>query len=210
VAAEARSKGAPKPGLVLASASERRLALLRQIGIEPSKIDPAALDEAPRRAELPPDLAARLALEKARTVGERNAGAWVLAADTVVCRGRRLLAAPGDEDMARTWLALLSGCAHRVHTGVVVIDAQGRTRTRLTTSRVTFKVLSRQETDAYIASGEWRGKAGGYAIQGRAAAFVRALQGSYSTVVGLPLFETAALLGGLGFPLYGGAPERAP
>ncbi len=199
----------PQPRLVLASASVRRLALLRQIGVEPNAIDPAGLDEAPRTGELPAALARRLAMEKATAVARRHEGAWVLSADTVVCRGRRILPAPGDEKLARRCLALLSGCAHRVHTGVVVIDAQGRTRTRLATSRVTFKVLSAGETAAYVASGEWRGKAGGYAIQGRAAVFVRNLSGSYSNIVGLPLYETAALLAGLGFPVHGIAAEAA-
>jgi len=189
--------------LVLASASARRLELLRQIGIEPRDIDPAGIEESPRRGELPAVLVQRLALEKAATVGKRHRGAWVLAADTVVCVGRRILGAPADENLARQSLALLSGRAHRVHTGVVVTDDQGRIRSRMVTSRVTFKVLSDGETSAYIASGEWRGKAGGYAIQSRAAAFVRNLSGSYSNVVGLPLYETAALLGGLGFPVYG-------
>ena len=197
----------PRPPLVLASASQRRLTLMRQIGIEPSAIDPAAIDESARPGESPPALAGRLAMEKARAVARRHVGAWVLAADTVVCRGRRILPAPADEMMARRCLALLSGCAHRVHTGVVVIDTQGRARTRLATSRVTFKVLSDTEVDSYIAPGEWRRKAGGYAIQGRAAMFVRNLSGSYSNVVGLPLFETAALLGGCGFPIHGSAAE---
>jgi len=203
MAAAPEPERSPRSPLVLASASVRRLELLRQIGIEPRDIDPAAIEESPRRGELPAVLVQRLALEKAATVGKRHRGAWVLAADTVVCVGRRILGAPADENLARQGLALLSGRAHRVHTGVVVIDDQGRIRSRMVTSRVTFKILSDGEASAYIASGEWRGKAGGYAIQSQAAAFVRNLSGSYSNVVGLPLYETAALLGGLGFPVYG-------
>jgi nucleoside triphosphate pyrophosphatase len=185
--------------LVLASASPRRLALLRQIGIIPDVVDPADLDESPQRGETPLALARRLAAAKARMVAQRHAGDWVLGADTVVACGRRVLPKALDEATARRCLALLSGRRHRVIGGVCAIDPGGRERVRAIQSTVTFKRLSRDEVEDYIAGGEWRGKAGGYAIQGRAAALIRAISGSYSNIVGLPLFETSALLGGLGW-----------
>ena len=185
--------------LVLASASPRRLELLRQIGIVPDSVDPADLDETPRRGELPPSLALRLAIEKAQTVAARHAGAFVLGADTVVACGRRILPKPEDEASARRCLSLLSGRRHRVHGGVALIDPSGRLSTRRVVSLVAFKRLSAEEFADYLAGGEWRGKAGGYAIQGRAAALIRWVSGSYSNVVGLPLFETAQLLAGRGY-----------
>jgi septum formation protein len=187
------------PRLVLASASPRRLDLLRQIGIEPDAVDPAHADESPRPRELPSQHARRLALEKLQQVAPRHAGAFVLAADTVVARGRRILGKAEDEATARACLRLLSGCRHRVHGGVAIADPRGAVRVRLVTTIVAFKRLTADEIDRYIASEEWRGKAGGYAIQGRAAAFVKFLSGSYSNVVGLPLYETAALLEGAGY-----------
>lgn len=190
---------AARPDLVLASASPRRLDLLRQIAIEPADVDPADVDEAPRRGELPAPHAARLAEEKARLVAGRHPGCVVLAADTVVACGRRILPKAETEQEARLCLTLLSGRRHRVHGGVCVVMPDGQTRTRLVTTLVTFKRLEPREIDVYLKSDEWRGKAGGYAIQGRAAAFVRALSGSYSNVVGLPLFETSAVLTGLGW-----------
>lgn len=190
--------------LVLASASPRRLELLRQIGIVPDAVAPADIEEAPRARELPRALARRLALEKARRAASDHAGAWILAADTVVACGRRILPKAEDRETARGCLALLSGRRHRVHGGVCVIDPGGRHRMRLVQTIVTFKRLSASETDAYLACGEWQGKAGGYAIQGRAAALVRSISGSYSNVVGLALFETASLLAGLGFDPPGG------
>jgi septum formation protein len=190
--------GAP-PILVLASASPRRLDLLRQIGLAPDSIEPANLDEAPLAGETPRLLATRLARAKAAIARETSPDAFVLAADTVVCVGRRVLPKAETEVEARACLTLLSGRAHRVLTGVCVAAPDGRQAFRLSESRVHFKRLSAGELDAYLASGEWRGKAGGYAIQGRAGAFVAALQGSYSGVVGLPLYETRCLLDGLGF-----------
>lgn len=190
---------AGRPALVLASASPRRVDLLRQIGIVPGRIDPADIDETPARDELPQALAGRLALEKARAVAERHPGCFVLAADTVVACGRRALPKAEDEATARKCLALLSGRRHRVLGGLCLIGPDGRTGRRLVTTTVTFKRLLPAEIESYLASGEWHGKAGGYAIQGRAARFVRALSGSYSNVVGLPLFETGSLLDGLGW-----------
>jgi septum formation protein len=185
--------------LILASASPRRRDLLRQIGIVPDQILPADIDETPRRGELPAPHASRLAEAKARAVAKAATGAFVVGADTVVACGRRILPKAEDEATARQCLALLSGRRHRVLGGVCVIAPGGAVRRRLVTSVVTFKRMSAAETDAYIASGEWHGKAGGYAIQGQAAAYIRFLSGSYSNVVGLPLFETAQMLQGLGF-----------
>lgn len=184
--------------LILASASPRRFDLLAQIGVPVTAVDPADLDETPLPRELPGPYAARLALAKAETVAARHPGCFVLAADTVVACGRRILPKAEDEATARRCLALLSGRRHRVLGGVRVIAPDGRASERLVTSIVSIKRLTEGEIRDYLASGEWRGKAGGYAIQGRAAVFVRALSGSYSNVVGLPLFETHALLSGLG------------
>ncbi|SLN31237.1 Maf family protein [Oceanibacterium hippocampi] len=190
------------PPLTLASASPRRVQLLRQLRLEPAAVDPAEIDETPRAGESARLLAGRLASGKAAAVAPRHAGHFVLAADTVVALGRRILPKAEDEASARHCLNLLSGRAHRVYTGLALIAPDGREATRVVASRVTFKRLDRAEIDGYLASGEWHGKAGGYAIQGLAAAFVSALQGSYSAVVGLPLHETACLLTGLGYPLW--------
>ncbi len=187
-----------EPKLILASASPRRLALLRQAGYEPDSVLAAEIDETARPGELPRALAARLAAEKARAVARRRPDAWVLAADTVVACGRRILPKPATEDESRDCLALLSGRRHKVFGGVHVIDPAGRERTRSVVTTVAFKRLAAGEIAAYAAGGEWRDKAGGYAIQGRAGAFVRSLNGSYFNVVGLPLYETASLLEGLG------------
>ncbi|PWC51896.1 septum formation inhibitor Maf [Azospirillum sp. TSA6c] len=189
--------------MVLASASPRRLDLLRQIGIVPDAVDPADLDETPLRDELPPQHALRLAAEKASCVAARHPDSWILAADTVVACGRRILPKAEREEEARRCLSLLSGRRHRVIGGIVLLvpDGDGHRRIdRLVRTDVTFKVLDRSETDAYIASGEWKGKAGGYAIQGRAGALVRWIGGSYSNVVGLSLHEVAGMLHGAGFP----------
>jgi septum formation protein len=187
-------RASPIPPLVLASASPRRLDLLRQVGLEPATIDPADIDETPRMGELPRAYALRMALAKLAVVKERHAGALVLAADSVVVCGRRILPKTEVEAEARDCLARLSGRRHRVLGGVAVAGPDGRVRTRLVETIVRFKRLEAAEIDSYLASGEWQGKAGGYAIQGRAAAFVAFLSGSYSNVVGLPLFETVALL----------------
>jgi nucleoside triphosphate pyrophosphatase len=187
--------------LVLASASPRRLELLARIGLTPDAIVPAEIDETPRRRELPVVYARRMAAEKAAVVAEAEAGALILAADTVVAVGRRILPKAETEEEARAALSLLSGRRHRVHSAVTLIDAGGAARHRLSTSIVAFKPLSEAELAAYLACGEWRGKAGGYAIQGRAEALVRAVSGSHSGVVGLPLYETRALLRAAGYPL---------
>ena len=187
------------PRLVLASASPRRLDLLRQIGLTPDAVEAADLDEAPQSDETPRQLAVRLAQAKATLVAARRPDAFVLGADTVVAVGRRVLPKAGDAAEVRACLRLLSGRAHRVLTGVAVATPGGRVASRLVESRVHFKRLSDADVDAYLACGEGVGKAGGYAIQGRAGALVISLQGSYSGVVGLPLYETATLLAGLGF-----------
>ena len=184
----------PIPALVLASASPRRLDLLRQVGLEPATIDPADIDETPHARELPRAYALRMARAKLDVVRERHPGALVLAADSVVVCSRRILPKTEAEAEARDCLIKMSGRRHRVLGGVAVAGPDGRVRTRLVETVVRFKRLEAAEIDAYLASGEWQGKAGGYAIQGRAAAFVDFLSGSYSNVVGLPLFETVALL----------------
>jgi len=184
---------------VLASASPRRRDLLAQIGIIPDRIEPADVNETPRRGEAPRALALRLAAEKATAARARHPDAFVLAADTVVALGRRILPKAETETDARACLHALSGRRHRVLGGVCVLAPGGARAMRLVTTIVTFKRLTEAEIAAYIACGEWHGKAGGYAIQGRAAAFVRFLEGSYPNVVGLPLCETLGLLQGLGW-----------
>ncbi len=197
-----------RPRLVLASASPRRLALLQQVGLHPDKLLPADVDETPAKGELPRALAARLAAEKAEAAAGTAAGlggldgCFLLAADTVVSVGRRILPKCDLLDEADACLSLLSGRAHRVHTGVTLVTPKGHRRHRLVETRVRFKRLSAREHDAYLASGEWRGKAGGYAIQGLAEAFVVKLVGSHSSVVGLPLYDTLNLLVGEGYPAH--------
>lgn len=184
--------------LILASSSPRRVELLAQIGIVPDQIDPADIDETPLKAEMPSCLAQRLATSKACIVADRHPDDIVLAADTVVAVGRRLLEKPADEAEARRFLKLLSGRNHRVFTGVAVIS-EGRTAWRVVDTRVTFKTLSDVEIEAYVASDEWRGKAGGYGIQGRAASFIQRIVGSHPAVMGLPLYEASNLLYGAGW-----------
>jgi septum formation protein len=188
-----------KPRLVLASASPRRLDLLRQIGLSPDAVDAAELDETQLPQETPRLLALRLASAKAACVAARQPGAFVLAADTVVAVGRRVLPKAEDAGQVAACLKLLSGRAHKVLTGIAVAAPDGRAASRLVETRVHFKRLSKADVDAYLACGEGEGKAGGYAIQGRAGALVISLQGSYSGVVGLPLHETSNLLTGLGY-----------
>jgi septum formation protein len=197
-----------RPKLILVSASPRRLELLQQIGIEPDALLPVDLDETPRKNELPRTLAARLAEEKTRAaaaIAARNpdfADAYIIAADTVVSVGRRILPKCEIVAEAAQSLRLLSGRAHRVYTAVCLITPKGRVRHKIVETRLRLKRLSAAEIEAYLGSGEWHGKAGGYALQGLAGAFAQKLIGSYSAVVGLPLYETMALLSGEGFPAY--------
>jgi septum formation protein len=193
------SRMAVQPSLVLASASPRRLDLLAQAGVTPDRVDPADIDETPLRDETPRRHALRLAREKARAVASRSPGDFVLAADTVVAVGRRILPKAETEDQAIKCLALLSGRNHMVLTAVAVIGPDGRETSRLVETRVQVKQLSDVERADYVAGGEWRGKAGGYAVQGVAGGFIIGLHGSYTGVVGLPLYETLNLLRGLGW-----------
>ena len=186
-----------QPQLVLASASPRRIELLARIGVTPGRVSPTDINETPKARELPRQLAARLSLAKAEAAADPQA--LVLAADTVVGVGRRILGKPADEAEARRFLELLSGRRHQVHTGVALRQPDGRVTRRLVTTILAFQRLTDQQIAAYVAGGEWQGKAGGYAIQGQAEMFVRFLSGSHSNVVGLPLFETAQLLRGCGW-----------
>lgn len=194
--------------LVLASGSPRRLQLLQQVGVEPDFLSPVNADETPLKSEAPRSLAKRLAREKAELAienvqrSEEMKGSIILAADTVVSVGSRILPKAEMLDEATGCLKLLSGRSHRVHTGLTLVTPKGAMRHRLIETRVRFKRLSREELESYLASGEWRGKAGGYAIQGLAGSFVVKLVGSYSNVVGLPLFETTSLLVGEGYPVH--------
>ena len=183
-----------KPRLVLASASPRRLALLAQIGVTPDEVIATDIDETPLKHETPRVLALRLACAKAEAA--QAVDALVLAADTVVAVGRRVLAKAETEAEARACLIVLSGRGHRVYTAIALKALRGEVRSRLVETRVRFKRLSDAEIDAYIVGGEWRGKAGGYAAQGMAGRFITSISGSYSSIVGLPLFETANLIEG--------------
>ena len=188
-----------KNKLILASASPRRLDLLKQAGIIPDAVAPADIDESPLKAELPRDHAQRLARQKAEAVALSHPGSFILAADTVVAVGRRILPKAETEEQARICLALLSGRRHIVYNGIAVMTPEGLLRGRIAQSAVKFSRLNPAETEAYIGSGEWQGKAGGYAIQGLAAGFIPFISGSYSTVVGLSLYDTIQLLRGSGF-----------
>ena len=190
----------PAPSLVLASTSPRRRELLARIGLEPARIAAPDIDETPLKGELPRAYVARLAESKARAV-DRAADEVVLAGDTTVAVGRRILEKPADEADLRRMLGLLSGRRHHVYSGVCVVGADDRPRVRVADTVVAFKRLTPAEIDWYVASGEGMGKAGGYAIQGKAEMFVRFLSGSHSNVVGLPIFETRALLTSAGVPL---------
>jgi len=197
-----------RPKLVLASGSPRRLALINQAGVEPDSLEPAEIDETPERGELPRTLAVRLARENALKAQERIRaredlrGAFILAADTVVAVGRRIMPKPELLEEAASCLRLLSGRTHRVYSGVCLVTPNDSVKTRLVETRVRFKRLSDQDIESYLASGEWRNKAGGYAIQGLAGTFVVKLVGSYTNVVGLPLYESIALLAGEGYPVH--------
>ena len=187
--------------LILASASPRRLDLLARIGVVPDAVDPPDIDESVARGELPRVHALRLAAEKAAAVAARHADALVLAADTVVAVGRRILPKVEDEATLRRCMALLSGRRHRVMTGVALALPGGDVRSRLVETMIAMKRLSAEEIDFYAAHGEWRGKAGGYALQGYGEVYVRHMAGSYSNVVGLPLAETRVMLKSAGYPL---------
>lgn len=187
--------------LILASASPRRRELLARIGVVPDAVSPADIDETPRRGEPGAHYARRMADEKATAVAAGHPGALVLAADTVVVAGRRILPKADSDAEAAMCMRLLSGRRHRVLSAVSLIDGEGQLRRRLSTSIVAFGLLGEPAIEAYLRGGEWRGKAGGYAIQGHAEAWVRFLSGSHSGVVGLPLFETRALLRSAGYPL---------
>jgi septum formation protein len=191
--------GAAAPSLILASASPRRRELLARLGLEPQGVSAADIDETPHKAEVPRVYAQRMAREKATAVP--GAGAHVLAGDTVVALGRRILPKAEDETTARHCLKLMSGRRHRVLSAVALKSPDGTLRERLSETIVRFKPLSLAEIDAYLAGGEWHGKAGGYAIQGAAEGLIAWIQGSHSGVVGLPLYETRALLKAAGFPL---------
>ena len=194
--------------LILASGSPRRLELLGQAGIEPDRLMPMDLDETPKKNEHPRSLARRLATEKAEAARKAVRGdpAWdrhfILAADTVVAVGRRIVPKPDRLDEASNALYLLSGRSHRVFTGICLVTPKGAVRHKVVETRMRFKRLSRVEIESYLASGQWRGKAGGYAVQGLAASFVAKMVGSYTNVVGLPLYETVALLTGEGYDVH--------
>jgi septum formation protein len=199
-----------RPKLVLASGSPRRLGLLNQSGIEPDQLLPSEIDETPVKGELPRAYATRLARAKAEAAleavrrSDELRGSFIVAADTVVAVGRRILPKAELLDEAAQCLRLLSGRNHRVYSGVCVVTPKEAFRQRLVETRVRFKRLSQEDLDAYLASGEWRSKAGGYAVQGLAGSFVVKVVGSYSNVVGLPLYETIALLAGEGYPVHFG------
>ncbi len=196
------------PKLILASASPRRLVLLEQIGLIPDLLNPADVDETPMKRESPRRLALRLAEEKVRTAAQAplvtamDSNRYIIAADTVVGLGRRSLPKAATLEDARDCLNLLSGRSHWVYSAVAVMDSKGAVTSRCCETKVRFKRLSRDDMETYLACEEWRGKAGGYAIQGRAGAFVRNLAGSHSSVVGLPLYETVTLLEGAGYPVH--------
>src|SRR5262245_59296455 len=196
-----------QPKLVLASGSPRRVQLINQVGIEPDSLRPTDIDETPQRGELPRACANRLARAKAEAalelvrVDDELKGSYILSADTVVAVGRRILPKAELLDEAAQCLRLLSGRNHRVHTAVCLVTPKEAFRQRLVETKVRFKRLSEEDIEAYLASGEWRGKAGGYAAQGLASAFMVKIVGSYSNVVGLPLYETTTLLAGEGYPI---------
>ena len=196
-----------RPKLVLASGSPRRLSLLNQAGIEPDSLQPTEIDEIPVKGELPRALANRLAKTKAQAalasvkIDEELRGSYILAADTVVAVGRRIMPKADMLEEAAACLRLLSGRNHRVYTGICLVTPRETFRQRLIETRVRFKRLSEDDIQAYIGSGEWRGKAGGYAVQGIAGSFVVKMVGSYTNIVGLPLYESMTLLGGEGFPV---------
>ncbi len=206
---------ASRPQLILASASPRRLALLNQIGVEPEHLLPTDIDETPEKGELPRKLAVRLADSKALAAQRKAhltnypANSLILAADTIVSVGRRILPKAEMMEEAHYCLSLLSGRAHKVYTALCLLTPSGVARRRLVETRIRFKRLNTKEIESYLASAEWRGKAGGYAIQGIAGCFVVKLSGSYSGVMGLPLYETMSLLNGEGYNVLTGWSNQA-
>lgn len=196
-----RSASKQPSSFILASASPRRVDLLAQIGIVPDKIVPADIDETPLKNEIHRDYARRMALEKVTAVAKDHKGAFILAADTVVAAGRHILGKPCDADQAQAFLEVLSGRRHHIYGGIALHTPDGRTISRVVDTMVQFRPLSAEHIQSYIQSDEWQGVAGGYAIQGRAGAFVKRIDGSYSNIVGLPLYDTMALLEGNGFQL---------
>lgn len=193
--------------LILASASPRRKDLLASIGIIPACILPADIDESPLKDEQPRVYVQRIACEKTWHIANKNTGAFVLGADTVVACGRRILPKAEDEATARKCLKLLSGRRHRVYTAIAIVNPQGKLLTKTVMTQVSFLQLNEKVIDAYIKTGEWHGKAGGYAIQGSAQAFIPSINGSYSSVVGLPLSETKLLLQSAGYTYFSSFPE---
>lgn len=195
------------PDLILASASPRRLELLDQIGVHPACVRPADIDETPKPAEKPQHLAGRLARGKAEKIRLEYEGrkSFILAADTVVACGTRLLDKPKDEEQAQFYLRLLSGRRHKVYGGIALLAPSGQMTSRVIVTAVQFKRLSSEEISQYIRSGEWAGKAGGYAVQGRASSLIKSFRGSYSNIVGLSLYDVRQMLQGNGFriPLDG-------
>ena len=187
--------------LILASASPRRLELLKQVGIKPNHVIPADIDETPQKGEKPSALATRLSQHKAEKILEDHQGQFILASDTIVACGNRILGKAGDIDEARKFLTMLSGRRHNVYTGVCLISPDGKISQRTVATVVKFKALDQNDLDFYLEHDEWKGKAGAYAIQGLAARFIRGINGSYSNVVGLPLFETVNMLKGRGYEL---------
>lgn len=188
-----------KNKLILASSSPRRVDLLAQIGIVPDAILPADIDETPLKGELPKDLCVRLARQKAEKIASQNTGSIILGADCVVAAGRRVLDKPKDEEDAARTLEVLSGRRHSVYGGLCVIDAKGKIRTRLCETKVSFRRLTSEEIASYVAGRDWEGKAGGYAIQGVAATFAKFISGSHSNIIGLSLYDAAAMLKAAGY-----------
>ncbi len=192
----------PRAPLILASASPRRVELLASIGIAPDRIAPADIDETPHKAELPRPYALRMAREKAGKIAPLHPQTYVLAADTVVACGRRILPKAETAEQARACLTLLSGRRHRVYTAMVLVGLDGKAREALSCTVVAFKRLTSAEIEDYLASGEWSGKAGGYGLQGRAGALVKSLNGSYTGVIGLDLYGVCGLLNGAGYGVF--------